>query len=43
MAPARTAHAQFRPRVTHARSEVDATAAEAAAAELLTALGLDLA
>ena len=42
IAPARVAHAQFRPRVTHARPEVDATAAEAAAADLLTALGLDL-
>ena len=34
---------RWRPRVTHARPEVDAGAAEAAAASLLAALGLDLA
>ena len=42
VAPSRAAQSRFRPRVTHARPEVDATAAEAAAADLLTALGLDL-
>lgn len=33
---------RWRPRITHARPEPDAGAAEKAAAELLTALGLDL-
>lgn len=33
---------RWRPRVTHARPEVDAGAAERAAADLLSALGLDL-
>lgn len=33
---------RWRPRVTHARPEIDASAAEHAAASLLTALGLDL-
>jgi GTP cyclohydrolase I len=39
----RPTRARWRPRITHARPEPDPTAAEEAAAELLTALGLDLA
>jgi GTP cyclohydrolase I len=42
IAPAGVPPAQLRPHVTRARPGVDATAAEAAAADLLTALGLDL-
>jgi GTP cyclohydrolase I len=34
---------RWRPRVTHPRPEIDAGAAEQAAADLLTALGMDLA
>jgi len=41
--PDRTATRRWRARVTHARPEVDPGAAEQAAADLLTALGLDLA
>jgi len=33
---------RWRPRVTHTRPEIDSAAAEQAAADLLTALGLDL-
>jgi GTP cyclohydrolase I len=36
------APARWRPRITHVRPEADPEAAEAAAADLLTALGLDL-
>ncbi len=39
----RASRARWRPRITHARPEPDPGAAEEAAAELLTALGLDLA
>src|SRR3954453_2834788 len=38
----REAARRWRPRVTHARPEPDATAAERAATDLLLALGLDL-
>jgi GTP cyclohydrolase I len=39
----RVAHPEFRPHVTHVRPEADLEAAEEAAADLLAALGLDLA
>ena len=41
-APDRLALARWRPRITHARPEPDPERAEEAAADLLTALGLDL-
>jgi GTP cyclohydrolase IA len=37
-----TAHSRRRPRVTRTRPQIDVAAAEQAAAQLLTALGLDL-
>jgi GTP cyclohydrolase I len=40
--PDRQAAARWRPRITYARPEADPGAAEVAAADLLTALGLDL-
>lgn len=42
MSPALAQVNPFRPRIAHARPEVDPAAAERAAADLLTALGLDL-
>lgn len=38
----RATPARLRPRITHARPEIDPGAAEEAAADLLTALGMDL-
>ena len=42
LCPDRATSRRWRPRVSHPRPEIDAGAAEQAAADLLTALGLDL-
>ena len=42
ISPDRTTNRRWRPRVTRTRPEIDPVAAEHAAADLLTALGLDL-